>query len=468
MNNTNYEKSLPEVFNELRESRQRQALQNTKKCAQKLNKVVIEKAVKPKKTLQLETDNFNYDIFQENYNKTEVIDHKFNAIGAIIGILFIIMFMTTVKSNYIFATNKEEKKEIIGTYEENESPIDLMACVSENISEVVRKEITTEKIILNKEIEYIEDNQLPRGEEIILQAGKDGYKEITYIRSYENEELTGEVVVSDTLVEEPQKSVIRLGTSEFLANNKVHIGDTMYTLEQISLMREAREDSERICSIYQYIDLKIQVVQDDGWSKIVVDGIEGYVESSLLTSAAIQPNIVEKSRVKRLMLTLKFDMEINKPSGLTRADFVKVLSGNSRDTNDIFENNAGLFYDIEQKYNVNGIFLASIGIHESNWGTSTIAREKKNLFGYGAYDSSPYASSVTFESYEYGIELLAKVLSKYYINEPGTAIYDGETAVGSYYNGPTVSGVNVRYATDQNWANRVYDTMLSLYEKLER
>ena len=36
MNNTNYEKSLPEVFNELREARQRQALQNTKKCAQKI------------------------------------------------------------------------------------------------------------------------------------------------------------------------------------------------------------------------------------------------------------------------------------------------------------------------------------------------------------------------------------------------------------------------------------------------
>ena len=58
--------------------------------------------------------------------------------------------------------------------------------------------------MLNKEIEYIEDNQLPKDEQIVLVAGKDGYKEITYIRSYENEELTSEVIVSDILVEEPQ------------------------------------------------------------------------------------------------------------------------------------------------------------------------------------------------------------------------------------------------------------------------
>ena len=110
-------------------------------------------------------------------------------------------------------------------------------------------------------------------------------------------------------------------------------------------------------------------------------------------------------------------MPLNCPSGLTKEDFEKVLSKNPKDVNHIFENNAELFYQIEQKYNVNGIFLASIGIHESAWGTSNIAVQKKNLFGYGSYDYSAFSSSITFESYQYGIEALAKALSKNYLNE---------------------------------------------------
>ena len=58
------------------------------------------------------------------------------------------------------------------------------------------------------------------------------------------------------------------------------------------------------------------------------------------------------------------------------------------------------------------------------------------------------------------------MLVKYYINEPGTPIYDGEVAKGSYYNGPTVSGVNIRYASDENWCNKVYSKMEELYNKL--
>ena len=62
--------------------------------------------------------------------------------------------------------------------------------------------------------------------------------------------------------------------------------------------------------------------------------------------------------------------------------------------------------------------------------------------------------------------MVAKVMVKYYLNQEGTEIFDDEVATGIYYNGPTVSGVNVRYATDPNWANRVYEIMVTLYEKL--
>ena len=52
------------------------------------------------------------------------------------------------------------------------------------------------------------------------------------------------------------------------------------------------------------------------------------------------------------------------------------------------------------------------------------------------------------------------------MNPAGTSIYGGEKAVGTYYNGPTLTGVNTRYASDKNWANAVFKWMTYLYNRL--
>lgn len=406
------------------------------------------------------------EISKENikFNKIYVTNRKFNTAGAIIGILFLILFTTSIHSNYIFATS-EEKKVAINSFEENNSKLNIMNIISNNISEYTTKEILTKEVQVEYETEYIDNNSMPKGEEKIIQVGLFGEVDQTIIKTYENNELISESVISEILKAEPTKQIIERGTSEFLFNKKVHIGDTVYTTEKIILYEGPSEESNAICYVHQYIDVKL-LSEENGWCFIKVDGIDGYIRGDYITSVSLNPEIVELSRKKRIEISLKFEMELNKPSGLTRNDFVKVLSGNSEDTEKIFEQNAGLFYDMEQKYNINGIFLASMGIHESNWGKSNIAKQKKNLFGYGSYDSSAFESSYTFESYQYGIELVAKVLAKYYLNEPGTIIYDGETAIGSYYNGPTILGVNTRYASDPNWSNRVFSIMESLYNKI--
>ena len=132
----------------------------------------------------------------------------------------------------------------------------------------------------------------------------------------------------------------------------------------------------------------------------------------------------------------------------------------------IFANNSEYFYYIEKQYNINGLFVAAVGIHESAWGTSKIALQKHNLFGYGAYDSNPYNGAYQFTDYSECIDLIARVFVKYYLNPKGTSIYGGEQALGTYYNGPTLEGVNKKYATDKNWANGVYKHMEYLYNKL--
>ena len=127
---------------------------------------------------------------------------------------------------------------------------------------------------------------------------------------------------------------------------------------------------------------------------------------------------------------------------------------------------AKAYVKAEEKYHVNAVFLMGIAAHESAWGTSELAKNKNNLFGYGAYDSNPYNGAYTFSNYSESIDLIARVLVKYYINPKGTKIYGDEKAAGTYYNGPTLSGINTKYATDKNWANAVYNHMKYLYEKL--
>ena len=188
-----------------------------------------------------------------------------------------------------------------------------------------------------------------------------------------------------------------------------------------------------------------------------------YIDSSVKQET--QNDVKTTKSKNELIANLNFGMALNKPSGLTLEQFKKVLS-DGKDKNKIFENNAEYFYYIEKQYNINGVFIAAVGIHESAWGTSKIAKEKNNLFGYGAYDSNPYNGAYNFSEYSESIDLIARVFVKYYINPKGTNIYGGEKAAGTYYNGPTLSGINTRYATDKNWANGVYNHMKYLYNKL--
>ena len=158
--------------------------------------------------------------------------------------------------------------------------------------------------------------------------------------------------------------------------------------------------------------------------------------------------------------------EISKFETLSNKEAVKYELMGYLISSNISEENNKIKFSTENEYNINGIFVAAIGIHESAWGKSNIAKNKKNLFGYRAYDSSPYSSASTFNTYAEGIDLIARVLVKYYLNPKGTTIYNGEKAIGTYYNGNTITAVNQKYASDSNWANKVYNYMEYLYKKI--
>ncbi len=241
----------------------------------------------------------------------------------------------------------------------------------------------------------------------------------------------------------------------------------------LAVMTESNEDSKKLATLHTNEELKVLEIIEN-WYKISHDSITGWVKQECTTY--INPNetyldndenkdTTSQNENNSQIQNLSFNMSLNKPSGLSLEQFKKILS-DEKDKNNIFENNAEYFYYIEQQYNINGVFVAAVGIHESAWGTSTISRQKNNLFGYGAYDSNPYNGAYSFDDYSESIDLIARVFVKYYINPKGTNIYGGEKALGTYYTSPTLQGVNNKYATDKNWANSVYSHMKYLYNKL--
>lgn len=361
---------------------------------------------------------------------------------------------------------KSDSYDAISDYELNRHRLNVQNIIAENVGTDFVKEQVTEERPIEFETIYTNIGTLPKGEEIVTQEGVLGSETVTVVKTYQNEEFTEEVILNKVKISDFVPKLINLGTSEFLAKHKVHIGDTMYFIKDATIKETAEDSATDVAEVKQYIDVKLLDLPNEEWCKVSFDGVEGYTKTSNLTSATTTPTIVENNRVKRILLKVNLDMQLNKVSGLTLNDYKKIFTGLSSDTNHIFQDNYQVFYNIEKKYNINGIFLASMAIHESSWGTSQIAKDKKNLFGYGSYDSTPYESSFEFSSYEEGIETVAKSLVKYYINPIGTKIYDGETATGAYFNGPTLSGVNTRYATDQEWHKKVFSYMEMLYNRL--
>lgn len=350
--------------------------------------------------------------------------------------------------------------------ENNENAIALEEILMQNVSVLKSKEYAEEVRPIEFETQYQENPNLPEGEEHVIQEGIDGTQQVTLIKSYENNELVGENILSAIPMANTVPQIIEKGTSKFLAMNKVHLDDKMYVTKEVELKTEADGQADGICTILQSLDVTVMALEGENWCQINYDGLEGYVECKNLTSSIVTPGIIEANRVQKIKMTLSESMPLNESTDLTLEDYKRILSGNSQDRQHVLEENAESFYNADKTYHINGVFLASMAIHESAWGTSTIANDKKNLFGYGAYDSSPYASSFSFDTYAEGIDLVAKALVKYYLNEQGTPIYEGELAKGSYYTEPTVASVNTRYASDQNWHNKVYSYMEYLYNRL--
>ena len=396
---------------------------------------------------------------------------KIKVILAIIGIsvmiIAVLIYFPKFKNKEVDSKNIEEKIEYSN---EDIKEVDIDSIIGANTKENLTEELIEEQIDLEYTTIYQNNSDLPKGTLQVIQDGVNGKQQIVTKKTYKNKELISEEITSTNITKSSIDKIVEIGTAAYASDYKVKIGDALYvTANTIPLRQNADNNSEKIITINKNTELKLLEINKD-WYRVKYLDYTGWIKSECVTY--LNPNYkYEKTNgatysKAQLLSKLNKNMNLNKPSGLSQDQFKKILSNDSNDKNKIFQNNAQYFYYAEKQYGVNGVFIIAVGIHESNWGTSKIASEKKNLFGYGAYDSNAYNSAYKFSNYSEGIDLIARVFSKYYLNPSGTKIYDSEIATGRYYNGATLSGVNKKYATDKNWANAVYKWMSYLYNKL--
>ncbi|WP_042462531.1 Ig-like domain-containing protein [Neobacillus dielmonensis] len=142
-------------------------------------------------------------------------------------------------------------------------------------------------------------------------------------------------------------------------------------------------------------------------------------------------------------------IDLRKPSNITANDIVNFF--NQKRPDSPLKNYAQSFIDAQNKYGVSAQYLVAHAIWETGWGGSDLRTYKHNLFGYGAYDPCPFTCGYYFPNGSDAINYEAYIVRRDYLNE-----------TGSYYNGPNLTGMNIRYATDSNWKNGIANLMQSI------
>ena len=145
--------------------------------------------------------------------------------------------------------------------------------------------------------------------------------------------------------------------------------------------------------------------------------------------------------------------DLRKPTNYTAEELDKVYSLMNIKGSRLAGKGA-IFKEAEERYQINALYLIAHSAIESSWGRSQIAKDKNNFFGIAAYDTTPYDSAKSFDDVDKGILGAAKWIRENYIDN------------GRTYLGNKASGMNVLYASDPYWGEKIASIMMSINSKL--
>ena len=146
---------------------------------------------------------------------------------------------------------------------------------------------------------------------------------------------------------------------------------------------------------------------------------------------------IKLNKIPYLTLDNVLNLDLTKPSNVTVEELEQVLKQG-------LSGLAPYFIEAEKKYSVNCLFLVSIAIIESGWGTKLF--RPNNMFGFG---------QIGFSSKAECIDYVASKIAKNYLS-----------ASGPFYYGTKIQNVHTKYATSPTWSTKVGTAMASLYQNI--
>ena len=153
---------------------------------------------------------------------------------------------------------------------------------------------------------------------------------------------------------------------------------------------------------------------------------------------------IEQTYTKPKDVKISKNMDLTKRTGLSKADFKKVMKNLKSDKSKFFYRNADTIYDLCKKYKINEVFFCGLIAAESGWNIAGNHRSTHN------YISLMYNGKlIKYSSEKEGLEVAAKKLHQNYLSKGG-----------KYYNGKTITGVQKRFCpASDTWDDLVYGCM---------
>ena len=115
--------------------------------------------------------------------------------------------------------------------------------------------------------------------------------------------------------------------------------------------------------------------------------------------------------------------------------------------------------EVEAEYKVNALFILAAALHESDFGMSTNAQTKNNLFGIKVFDSTPEDGEKYDKPQDSVYAFMNQYINKNYVPQSG-----------NYANGAVPgtknTGINVYYASDAFWGSKIAGHMFRIDQQL--
>ncbi|SJZ57479.1 S-layer homology domain-containing protein [Garciella nitratireducens] len=132
-----------------------------------------------------------------------------------------------------------------------------------------------------------------------------------------------------------------------------------------------------------------------------------------------------------------------------------ISSWNKKDS--VLNGKGQAFIQAQEEFGVNAAMLLAFAIHESGYGTNSISKTKNNIFSVNATDSNPYGNASVYKSVEDSIYYQAEyMISRKYLDANEDWRYFGPNV------GDKNQGLNVKYASDPYWGEKITGHMYRL------